>query len=690
MVALVKVNLGGRTVKQLTTGRNHTCAMLDNNSIKCWGNNTNGELGYEDTNNRGGTVGSMSGLKAVNLGVGRTAKAVAAWDHTCAILDDNSVKCWGPNYMGQLGYDDTTMRGKTPGSMADLRTVNLGTNRTAKAIAVGNGHTCAILDDNSVKCWGYNYYGQLGYDDTTDRGRTSGSMAALGTVNLGAGHTAKAITTGQAHTCAILDDNSVKCWGLNYYGQLGYDDTTDRGKTSGSMASLGVVNLGSGRTANAIAVGDTHTCAMLDNDTVKCWGYNLAGQLGYDDATNRGDNAGEMASLADVLLYPVLSTPTPTNTRTVTNTRTSTNTATNTNTRTSTKTATNTNTRTSTNTPTNTNTPTKTATITNTPTKVIQQINAGSNNTCVIADNRGWCWGGNGSGQLGNQTNSNAKLPVNVRKSDGTEIPDLDQIARNMRGDHNCALDASAQLWCWGSNSEGQLGDGVNLDTGLGRNYAQLVKTNSSTTLANVTDASLGLESTCAIASGTVYCWGLSLFGETGYVGQRSYPTIVKDDSGIPFTGASKISSGQRHTCVIKSGSVWCWGQDRDGQLGDGGALVDSKVPVRVKKSDGTDLTDVNQISNGQFYTCALTTAGAVWCWGMNPFGQLGDGTIINKSRAVQVKKSASVLLSGVSEISAGAVHVCARISGEIWCWGKTRLGNLVMEPRLTGFIPCK
>lgn len=298
------------------------------------------------------------------------------------------------------------------------------------------------------------------------------------------------------------------------------------------------------------------------------------------------------------------------------------------------------------------------------------------NNTCVIANNRGWCWGGNGSGTLGNKTFVAAKLPVNVLKSDGSEIPNLRQIARNFRGAHNCALDASAQLWCWGNNNEGQLGDGINLAMG-GRNYAQLVKTNSSTTLANVTAASLGLESTCAIASDKVYCWGLSLFGETGYMDQRSYPTVVDDASGIPFTGASQIGSGQRHTCALKSGSVWCWGQGDQGQLGNSTTFLSSQVPVLVKKFDGTELTGVNQISNGQFYTCALTTAGAVWCWGMNTNGQLGDGTIINKSRAVQVKKSSSVLLSNVSEISAGGAHVCARISGAIWCWGGNSTGQL-------------
>jgi alpha-tubulin suppressor-like RCC1 family protein len=291
-----------------------------------------------------------------------------------------------------------------------------------------------------------------------------------------------------------------------------------------------------------------------------------------------------------------------------------------------------------------------------------------------MADNRGWCWGANGVGQLGNTTNVNASLPGNVLMSDGTEVLDLDQIFSSPHGAQSCAIDANAQLWCWGSNNFGQVGNGTTTNT----YYPQLVKTSASTILANVTAVGLGFESTCAIASGTVYCWGNSSFGESGYIGLKSYATIVKDDSGIPFTGVSEISVGQRHSCALKSGSVWCWGLDREGELGNDEARVNSSVPVLVKKSDGTNLTGVDHISNGQFYTCALTTAGEMWCWGSNTLGQLGDGKVIDgRNRAAPVLKSAGVPLKDISEISTGAAHTCARINGEVWCWGYNNNGQL-------------
>ena len=119
-------------------------------------------------------------------------------------------------------------------------------------------------------------------------GDSSGEMASLTGINLGTGRTATAIATGQNHTCALLDNASVKCWGYNAQGQLGIDSTTTTGYSSGEMASLSAVNLGTGRTATAIAAGHLHTCALLDNASVKCWGYNNYGQLGIDSTTTTG------------------------------------------------------------------------------------------------------------------------------------------------------------------------------------------------------------------------------------------------------------------------------------------------------------------------------------------------------------------------------------------------------------------
>ncbi|MFN3218723.1 MAG: RCC1 domain-containing protein [Acidimicrobiales bacterium] len=240
-------------------------------------------------------------LPVVDLGEGRTAVAISAGvAHTCALLDDGSVKCWGAGSAGRLGYGDTVTRGDGAGEMGDaLPAVDLGEGRTAVAIAGGSVHTCVVLDDGSVKCWGLNDSGQLGYGDTADRGDGAGEMGdALPVVDLGAGRTAVAIAGGSVHTCVVLDDGSVKCWGAGSTGRLGYGDTVTRGDGAGEMGdALPVVDLGAGRTAAAVTTGSAHTCVALDDGSAKCWGFNGNGRLGYGDTADRGDGAGEMGDL---------------------------------------------------------------------------------------------------------------------------------------------------------------------------------------------------------------------------------------------------------------------------------------------------------------------------------------------------------------------------------------------------------
>jgi alpha-tubulin suppressor-like RCC1 family protein len=298
--ALATIDLGtGRTAKQIATGSSHSCAVLDNNTVKCWGLGTNGRLGYGTTTSLGRASGQMGdALATIDLGTGRTAVSISAGSaHTCAVLDNATVKCWGLNTDGQLGLGDTDDRGDDAGEMGDaLVTIDLGTGRTALAISAGSTHTCAVLDNATAKCWGAGANGRLGYGDQSSLGDDSGEMGnALAAVSLGAGRTVKALSSGDAHTCAILDNNSVKCWGGNGNGRLGYGDTDDRGDTSGEMGdALSAVSLGTGRTANSISLGSGHTCVILDNSEVKCWGNGASGRLGYGATTSLGDASEEM------------------------------------------------------------------------------------------------------------------------------------------------------------------------------------------------------------------------------------------------------------------------------------------------------------------------------------------------------------------------------------------------------------
>jgi alpha-tubulin suppressor-like RCC1 family protein len=362
---LAAVDLGnGHTAKAISAGYTHTCAILDDDTVKCWGLNNLGQLGLDDADNRGDGTGEMGAdLDSVYLGSGRTAKAIATgYYHTCALLDDNSLKCWGFNGDGELGLGDTRNRGQSSGDygMAALATVDLGAGTVSQLVA-GAGHNCVLFDTGAVACWGYNEYGQLGIGTTDNRGNNPNEMGTyLQLVDLGSGHTAKSIRAGYLHTCAILDDDSVKCWGLNQYGELGYGDTTQRiGDGTNEMGDyLATVNLGDDLTAKQISLGNRFTCAILNTNNLKCWGYNGQGQLGYNDTITRGTRKEHLGKyLAPIDFDTVLtSTPTATSTKTATFTKTATSTKTATKTATSTKTPTSTKTATSTKTPTATKT----------------------------------------------------------------------------------------------------------------------------------------------------------------------------------------------------------------------------------------------------------------------------------------------------------------------------------------------
>jgi alpha-tubulin suppressor-like RCC1 family protein len=247
-----------------SSGAFHSCAIIDNGTVSCWGRNNRGQLGDGTVTDRNTPTQTSS------LGNGRSAVAISAgyW-HTCAILDDGSVSCWGFNTDGRLG-DGTLLNRNSP-----TQTASLGTGRTAVAIVAGIAHTCAILDDGTVSCWGYNNFYQIG------DGTNSARLTPTQTASLGANNTAVAISVGELHTCTILSDGNVSCWGNNDYGQLG--DGTNLSRSTPTRTS----SLGSGREAVAITAGSAYICTILDNGTVSCWGRNNLGQLGDGTVTDR-------------------------------------------------------------------------------------------------------------------------------------------------------------------------------------------------------------------------------------------------------------------------------------------------------------------------------------------------------------------------------------------------------------------
>ena len=250
-------------------GQAHSCAVLGTGGVRCWGRGDQGALGYGSTDTIGDNEAPAS-AGPVNLGTGRRARAISVGAaHTCAILDTGAVRCWGDGGFGRLGYGHTGTIGDNE-SPAATPVVKIGTGRRAVAIAAGTDHTCAILDTGRVRCWGFGADGLLGYGNTTTIGDNE-HPASAGPVNLGSGRRAVAIAAGLYHTCVILDTGRVRCWGWGGQGALGYGNTDTIGDNE-APAAVSPVNIGTGRRAVAIAARGDHTCVILDNGRVRCWG----------------------------------------------------------------------------------------------------------------------------------------------------------------------------------------------------------------------------------------------------------------------------------------------------------------------------------------------------------------------------------------------------------------------------------
>ena len=542
-------------VTAVAAGQNHTCALTTAGGVVCWGDNYYGQLGDGTTTQRL-TPTPVSGLTS-----GVTAVA-AGGTHTCALTSGGGVVCWGQNWNGQLG-DGTTTNRATPASVSDLAS-------GVTAITTGYYHACALTASGDVRCWGDNYYGQLG-DGTRTRRTTPTAVTGLasGVVAVAGGHN---------HNCALTASRGVQCWGNNDSGQLGDGTTTWR------SAPTPVTGLSSG--VAAITGGYHHTCALTASGGVRCWGNNDSGQLGDGTTTWR-------------------SAPTPLNRLA----------------------------------------------------SGVAAITTGSYHACALTTAGGVvCWGSNSSGQLGDGTTISRPTPTAVSGL----ATGVTAIAAGWL--HTCALTTAGGVVCWGYNSSGQLGDGSTT--------SRLTPTPVNGLAAGVSSVAAGTEHTCALTTaGGVVCWGAGYHGELGdgTTTSRRTPTAV---SGLQ-SGVAAITAGSHHNCALTAGGgVLCWGSNHDGALGDG-TMTDRSTPTAVSGLS----SGITAVAAGYAHTCVVTAEGGAGCWGDAIDGLLGDGAPSN----YQLRPtSVSGLLTGVAGVAASPTHTCAlTAAGGVLCWGHNYRGGL-------------
>jgi len=291
----------------------------------------------------------------------------------------------------------------------------------------------------------------------------------------------------------------------------------------------------------------------------------------------------------------------------------------------------------------------------------IVTVAAGRAHSCAVeVSGNVLCWGRNEEGALGNGSTVQSESPVAVRDlGQATDVA----VGGNEVGwqSHSCAIRAPNEVWCWGFNQFGQLGDG---------------STTSRTTpvaVAGITAPSsiaVGDLHTCVvrILDGRALCWGSNARGQVGdgTTDDRTEPVLVPGVSGVVH-----VAAGSTHSCArTQAGAVYCWGGNDDGQLGDG-TTDDRPMPTRV---GGTGR--VLDVAASRGHTCVVReydTPGEAYCWGANGVGQLGDGTREGRSTPVRVEG-----LEGALQIGTGATQTCARLdTGEVWCWGSNAFGQL-------------
>ena len=281
------VYVGGRVV-ELAASRYNTCARLEGGTVRCWGNGEHFVL----ANGTGESVGDDEApATAGDIDIGESAQQITVGsDHACALLAGGRVRCWGESDAGQLGYGNTDIIGDDE-APADAGDVDVG--GTVVQIAAGWYHTCARLETGAVRCWGANYFGQLGYGHTRNIGDDE-TPASVGDVDVGGA--VRQIATGEYHTCVLMSTGGVRCWGPGSYGRLGYGNTDDIGDDE-TPREAGEVDVGG--LSVSIAANNNASFALLESGALRAWGRGHSGQLGHGNTDDIGDDETP-ASAGDV------------------------------------------------------------------------------------------------------------------------------------------------------------------------------------------------------------------------------------------------------------------------------------------------------------------------------------------------------------------------------------------------------
>jgi len=759
--------LSGKTILSVTAGSNHTCAIASDGFAYCWGLNTNGQLGNNNTTTTNipvavlRTSGSLSGVTVKSLSAGGS--------QTCAVTSLDTAACWGQNTDGQLGNNSITQRSFP----VDVNTSGVLAGLTIKSISTGKYHTCAIASNDKAYCWGLNTNSGLGNGNTT----RSLIPVAVNTNGELLNKNLKTITVGQYFTCVIASDNNAYCWGYGGNGNLGNGSNSTTNTSVVPVTTSGAL---AGKTLKYITTASINvyaTCVIASDDQLYCFGANANKQLGFDAPGNttvptlsRGAIVSDMlitiggvvATNITQVSSTVITATTPVQTagfKDVTATRYDGQTSTlangyrytsgpgditlspssgpavggdavtisgsnfDANTKLkvddiylSTFTLVNDSTITFT-TPSQSygrnvevvvedtygvQSPSVFFTYTDPPmtitsvsptggsvagggtisvtgtnfspgVKDISQISSGSAFSCGIYNDDAYCWGF--SGKLGDGKNTESRVPVPVVKTGVLAGKTIKQISAGQSG--ACAIASDDLAYCWGQGNNGQTGDGGNT-ANLAPDAVSRAGVLSGLTIKSI---SSGDNHTCAIASDDLlYCWGYNATGQLGNSSttQSLVPVAVSRGGALAGKTIKSVSSSANNTCAIASDDqVYCWGYNAGSQLGNG-STTQALAPVAVSTLGVLAGKTIKQMSSGGGTTCVVASDENIYCWGDNNVGQYGNNSVTASTTPTATLMTGALNSKTIKQISVGSNFVCVVASdSKVYCWGGNSSGQL-------------
>jgi alpha-tubulin suppressor-like RCC1 family protein len=622
------------TLTQIDAGTSYACALASTGAAYCWGLGTSGQLGNSASTTSstavavtvGGSSLIPSGTTLIEITTGGTS--------TCALGSAGAAYCWGAGGSGQLGNGSTTAIQNTA-----VAVTATSTGMPLTEITAGTSFACAVDVTGAAYCWGADGSDQMGNAAAANPQLTPLAVTATGVL---AGASLFQISSGQLATCAQDTTGAFYCWGGNGSGQLGNGTT---GVTT-TPVSVGAIVPGAPTSVAAFPASTTATVywatpASLGTGTLT--GYIATASPSGTTCNTTTALTCTISGLTNGTTYTVTVATDTTDGNSANSTA---------------------------------------ATVT--PWPPATQIAAGFTHACVLSAGLAYCWGDNTYGQLGNNSTTSSATPVAVYTGSVLSGVTLTKIASGQY--YTCALSSAGNVYCWGADNFGQLGNNTTA-TSFDVPVAVYTTGTPMASPVTISQIAVGQVSVCALSTaGLAYCWGASPDGQLGNGssgGNVPYPVAVTTSelpAGVVWV---QLSSAGSNSCALASnGTAFCWGFNAHGQVGDNNSGANVLIPTAVTVGStggiptGTTLT---QVTNGYDFACGLSSTGAAYCWGLNSNDQLGNTSAANPS-IEPVAVTTSGVLSGVTltQLSGGDDHVCAlSTAGAGYCWGDDTYGQL-------------